>query len=187
MKKIKANEEVETKLKWYVINSIPGDEDRAMSLLKERIIKFKLEHLFGEMWAPADTSQKFQIVRPGKNIGKYLPGYILIQMEFVDDAINLVTKTPKITRFLTTRGVASPVPPAEVARIRYLVYGDRQFEIKSEFAEGDVVKIIAGPFINSHGRVEEIKPEKQKLRVTVSFFGRATPVELSYDQVKHYS
>lgn len=187
MNKIKENKEQKSDLKWYVVNSIPGDEDRAISLLKERIITFKLEHLFGEIWAPADASQGIQIVRPGKNISKCFPGYILLQMLFVDEAINLVTKTPKITRFLTTRGVAHPVPPVEVDKIRYLVYGDRQFEVKSEFAEGDMVKVISGPFINLHGSVEEIKPEKQKLRITVSFFGRATPVELSYDEVEHYS
>jgi transcriptional antiterminator NusG len=109
---------------------------------------------------------------------------MLVEMAFSDETGHLVRNTPKVTGFVGNTKKPVPLKVAEVENMRAMVYGTPKVRAKVEFVEGDKVKVTEGPFANFNGDVEEVKADKQKLKVLVSIFGRATPVELDYSQVE---
>lgn len=169
-------------MKWYVVHTYSGYEAKAKLYLEERIKTHGMEELFEEILIPADT----EVDNKGKKTTKrFFPGYILIKMEMTKDSWHLVKGTQKITGFIGSTEHPSSVPEHEVERItRQIADGTMRAEPKQTFEEGVNVRVIDGPFLNFNGIVEEVKPEKQKLRVLVSIFGRATPVELDFSQVE---
>lgn len=170
--------------KWYAVHTFSGLENRAKSALQERIRQYNMEEKFGEIMLPTETVEEIKGgVRKAQN-RKVLPGYMLIQMELTDETGHLVRNTPKITGFVGNTKKPSPLTQVEVERMQAMVHGIQKPRAKVEFLEGDQVKVIEGPFANFNGNVEEVKPDKQKLKVLVSIFGRATPVELDYVQVE---
>lgn len=172
-------------LKWYVIHAHSGFEMKAKQALEERIRTYKLGDLFGEIRVPQETV--VELVRGQKKTSnrKFFPGYVLVQMVLNQDTWHLVKETPKISGFIGDPSNPSPLSEDEVARITSQVEeGTSSPRSKANFEQGETVKVIDGPFTDFNGTIEEVKPEKGKVKVLISIFGRATPVELDFIQVE---
>jgi transcription termination/antitermination protein NusG len=172
-------------MKWYVVHTYSGFEQKAKLALAERIRQFKMESLFGEILIPSENV--IELVRGEKKTTsrKFFPGYMLVKMNLSDNTWHLVKGTPKITGFVGNAVTPPAVPEEEVARItNQMTEGTLKPRPKVQFEEGESVRVVDGPFVNFNGVVEEVKPDKGKLRVLVSIFGRSTPVELDFVQVE---
>jgi transcription termination/antitermination protein NusG len=171
--------------KWYVIQTYSGYENKVKAALQERIKQHHMEDKFGEILIPTETVQENRA--GGKTSVKQktsLPGYIFVEMEMSETVWHLVKDTPKVTGFIGNQ-TPTPVKPPEIDELRKgIVEGAVKPKPKVSFEQGDEVRVVEGAFANFSGVVEEVKPEKQKLKVKVSIFGRATPVELEFSQVE---
>lgn len=172
-------------LLWYVVHTYSGFEQKAKLALQERIRQNKMESSFGEILIPSENV--IELVRGEKKTTsrKFFPGYMLVKMKLNDNTWHLVKNTSKITGFVGNATRPPAVPEEEVLRItNQMEQGTLKPRPKVEFEEGESVRVIDGPFVNFNGVVEEVKPDKGKLRVLVSIFGRSTPVELDFVQVE---
>lgn len=171
--------------KWYVIHTYSGFENRAKKSLEERAKQQNLEEQFGEVLIPTETVEEMRGGTRRTTKRKFFPGYMLVQMELTDESWHLVKDTPKITGFVGGGTRPPPITEREVRRLtQQITEGVAKPTPKIDFSEGEQVRVIDGPFANFSGSVEEVKPEKQKVRVLVSIFGRSTPVELDFTQVE---
>ena len=171
-------------LKWYVVHTYSGYENKVKQALEDRVASFPHPEKFGEVLIP--TEQVVELVKGKRRTSsrKFYPGYILVQMELADDTWHLVKDTPKVTGFLGGRDTPAPVTDEEAEQIMNQVEaGKLKPQPRYLFEPGDEVRVIDGPFTNFTGTVEDVKPEKGKIRVLVSIFGRPTPVELEFVQV----
>jgi len=171
-------------MKFYVITTYSGYENKVKTSLEERIKSEKMEEHFGEILIP--TENVAEVIRGQKRVSerKFFPGYLFVQMDLNETTWHLVKNTPKVTSFVGHR-TPSPVPESEVQKIRQqMIEGAERPKPKVVYDEGDSVRVVDGPFANFTGTIDEVKPDKQKVRVLVSIFGRATPVELDYIQVE---
>ena len=171
-------------LKWYVVHTYSGYENKVKQTLEDRIASSAHPEKFGEVLIP--TEQVVELVKGKRRTSsrKFYPGYILVQMELAEDTWHLVKDTPKVTGFLGGRDTPAPVTDEEAEQIMSQVEaGKLKPQPKYLFEPGDEVRVIDGPFTNFTGTVEDVKPEKGKIRVLVSIFGRPTPVELEFVQV----
>jgi len=172
-------------MKFYTIQTYSGYENKVKTALQERIKQFKMEDKFGEILIPTETVSETRA--NGKTVIKHktsLPGYVFVEMEMSEAAWHLVKDTAKVTGFI---GGQTPtvVKNAEIEVLRKgILEGAVKPKPKVSFEAGDEVRVIEGAFANFTGVVEEVKPDKQKLKVKVSIFGRATPVELDFSQVE---
>ncbi len=172
--------------KWYVVNTYSGYENRVESALKERIKQNNADDLISEILVPREKETE------GKERGgqprKFFPGYIFVKMELNTQSWHLVNDTPRVSGFVgggKTPGSVRPVPDHEVARItNQIEEGAVSAAPTQQFEEGETVRVAEGPFANFNGTVDEVNMDKGKLRVLVSIFGRATPVELTFSQVE---
>ncbi len=172
-------------MKWYVVHTYSGYEQKAKLALKERIRQQRMESSFAEVLIPSENV--IELVRGEKKTTsrKFFPGYMLVKMVLNESTWHLVKSTPKITGFVGNAISPPAVPEEEVARItNQMTEGTLKPRPKVQFEEGESVRVIDGPFVNFNGVVEEVKPDKGKLRVLVSIFGRSTPVELDFVQVE---
>lgn len=177
--------EEEGGLKWYVVHTYSGYEQKAKLALLERIKQQKMEKHFGDVLIPSENV--IELVRGEKKTTsrKFFPGYMLVKMILSDATWHLVKSTPKITGFVGNAVNPPAVPEEEVMRItNQMTEGTLKPRPKVQFEEGESVRVVDGPFVNFNGVVEEVKPDKGKLRVLVSIFGRSTPVELDFVQVE---
>lgn len=172
--------------RWYVVHTYSGYENRAKKSLEERIRQNSLDHRFGEILIPTEN-----VVELGKGGSKkttkrkFFPGYMLVQMELGDDSWHLVKGTPKITGFVGGSTRPPSVPESEVRRLtRQIDEGALKPKPRVVFEEGENVRVVDGPFANFNGVVETVNHDKARVRVLVSIFGRATPVELEFIQVE---
>lgn len=171
--------------KWYVVHTYSGYEYKAKKSLEERIKLDGLQEKFGEILIP--TENVVEVVKGNKRTSKrkFFPGYMLVNMELEDRTWHTVKATPKITGFVGGTTKPPAVSEIEVKRLTtQITEGTLKPKPRIFFEEGDLVRVADGPFANFNGTVEEVKPEKQKVRVLVSIFGRSTPVELDFDQVE---
>jgi len=172
-------------LLWYVVHTYSGFEQKAKLALQERIRQHKMDESFSDILIPSENV--IELVRGEKKTTsrKFFPGYMLVKMKLNDNTWHLVKNTPKITGFVGNALNPPAVPEEEVLRItNQMEQGTLKPRPKVEFEEGESVRVIDGPFVNFNGVVEEVKPDKGKLRVLVSIFGRSTPVELDFVQVE---
>jgi len=169
--------------KWYVVHTYSGHENRAKLSLEDRVKTFGLGDEFGKILIP--TESVMEVVKGQKRTStrKFYPGYLFVEMELNEKTFHLVKNTPKITGFLGGTN-PTPVKENEIQAISAASDGSVKAKPRITFEEGDSVRVTDGPFSNFSGTVEEVKPEKQKVRVLVSIFGRATPVELDFGQVE---
>jgi transcriptional antiterminator NusG len=170
--------------KWYVIHTYSGYENRVKLSLQERIAAADMQAHFADIIIPEEDV--VELVSGEKKISKrkFFPGYILIRMELDEQTWHIVKETPKVTGFIGSKDKPSPIPDKDVEILKTRIdEGTLKPKPKFKFEIGDHVKIIDGPFTNFDGIVDEVKAEKGKLRVIVSIFGRATPVELDFIQV----
>ena len=174
--------------KWYVVHTYSGFENKVKKSLEERVRQDSLEEQVGEILIPME--QVVEMVKGEKKTSKrkFFPGYVLVNMEMNDRTWHLVKGTPKVTGFVGNAKRPEEVPSVkdvEVARLTAQISeGTLKPKPKVQFDEGDQVRVVDGPFANFNGTVEEVKPDKGKVRVLVSIFGRATPVELDFMQVE---
>ena len=171
-------------LKWYIAHTYSGFENRVRVTLQEKIKSLGKEEFFGQIVVP--TEQVVELVKGKKKTSsrKFYPGYIMIQMALTEETWQIVQDLDKVTGFLgeKTKPVAISEEEAQGILTR-MADGREKPKPKFSFEEGDEVRVIDGPFTNFNGIVEEVKPDKAKLKVLISIFGRSTPVELDFVQV----
>jgi transcriptional antiterminator NusG len=170
--------------KWYGVHTYSGFENKVRLTLQERVKNHGLQEQFGDVLIPSETVVELKKGEKKTSSRKFFPGYILVNMELNDETWHIVKETPKVTGFV---GGLNPfvIPDEEVQKItRRMEEGAEKPRPKVEFEVGESVRVTDGPFLNFCGVVEDVKPDKGKLRVMVSIFGRATPVELEFMQVE---
>jgi transcriptional antiterminator NusG len=179
--------------KWYVVHTYSGYEHKAKAALEERIRTLKMEDKFGR-----DREGRFLVLVPVERVvelgkggqkktssRKFFPGYIFVNMELNDETWHVIKNTPKITGFVGHATAPPEVPESEVMEItQQMQEGALKPKPKVLFEVGESVKVVDGPFQDFNGTLEEVRPEKGKVRVLISIFGRATPVELDFIQVE---
>ncbi len=171
-------------LKWYIVHVYSGFENKVKTALTERIAAAPHPEKFEEIIVP--TEQVVELVKGKKKetSRKFYPGYILVRMELDDETWHIVNNTAKVTGFLGGKDKPAPISDEEAAQIlNRMEAGKLKPQPKYLFETGDEVRVIEGPFANFNGTVDDVNPEKGKMRVLVSIFGRATPVELEFVQV----
>jgi len=170
---------------WYVVHTYSGYEMKAKQNLEETIRKLGAEQHFGDILVPSENVVEMVKGRKRETRRKFFPGYLLVQMDLNDDTWYIVKNTPKVTGFVGSASGPTAVPEEEVLRItRQIADGSLKAKPKAIYEKGDAVRIIDGPFSSFNGVVEQVRAEKGKLVVSVSIFGRATPVELDFAQVE---
>ena len=182
-------------MKWYVINVFSGSEERAKINLMDQAKQKGLEHMIGEIHI--SKTQTESVTKSGKkkiSLKTSFPGYMIVQMDLDDVSMNLVKNTPKVSGFVGHTKKPKPLSDVEVMRMISPEEAPVEASVDSPvvnavvqeilFTKGEAVKVMEGPFANFDGVVDEVKPDRAKLRVLVSIFGRETPVELEYHQVE---
>ncbi|WP_164118274.1 transcription termination/antitermination protein NusG [Sphingorhabdus sp. Alg239-R122] len=173
--------------RWYIIHAYSGFENKVKENILSEAQRLELTQLVDEVEVPTETVTE---VRRGKKVQserKFFPGYVLAKLTMTDDVYHLVKNTPKVTGFLGSSGKPQPISEAEAARIlntREEAANAPKKKISVEYDIGDSVKVLDGPFASFNGVVEELDFEKNRVKVSVSIFGRATPVELDFEQVE---
>ena len=171
-------------MKWYGVHTYSGFENKVRLNLLERIKNEKVEEEFGEILIPSETVVELKKGEKRTSSRKFFPGYILVKMILTDETWHIVKETAKVTGFVGGN-TPFPIPDEEVNKIaKRMEEGAEKPRPKVLFEVGETVRVVDGPFLNFSGIVEDVKPDKGKLRVTVTIFGRATPVELEFMQVE---
>ena len=169
---------------WYVVHTYSGYEKKVKESLLNRIEAEGVQERFGDVLIPSETVVEMKKGKKRTGTRSFFPGYLLVQMELDEKTWHLVRHTPKVTGFVGGKTPA-PIPETEVEDIKsQMAEGRLKPKPKVTFAEGENVRVNDGPFSNFNGVVESIKPDKGKVVVLVSIFGRATPVELDFTQVE---
>ena len=173
-------------MQWYVVHAYSGFEKSVQRALKERIERAGMQDKFGEILVPVEEVVEMKGGQKSVTERKFFPGYVLVQMEMDDATWHLVKSTPKVTGFVGgTATKPAPISEREVqAILQQIQEGVEKPRPKVLYEPGELVRIIDGPFSDFNGSVEEVNYEKSKLRVSVTIFGRATPVELDFSQVE---
>jgi transcriptional antiterminator NusG len=174
--------------KWYIVHAYSNFEKKVAESIREQAHQHNLDDSFSEILVPTEDVIE---VRRGRKINaerKFFPGYVLVKMDLSDEAYHLVKNTPKVTGFLGSGSKPMPVSEKEVARIIGAIEeGVERPKTTIRFDIGETVRVTDGPFASFSGSVERVDEERERLSVTVSIFGRATPVELEYNQVEKTS
>ncbi len=175
-------------LKWYVVHTYSGFEEKAKAGLIDRAKSENQQEKFGDIYIPHTVSETVNKAGKKRSVSRTsFPGYIIVQMHLDDESMHIVKSTPKITGFVGNARHPRPLPDHEVLRMTnpdsVQVEAAPAVETEYHFAKGDAVKVMDGPFSNFDGIIDEVRPDKMKVRVLVSIFGRETPVELDFSQV----
>jgi len=171
--------------RWYIVQAYSNFERKVAESIKEKIVASGLDHLFDDVLVP---TEKVVEVRRGRKVDaerKFFPGYVLVKMELTDETFHLIKNTPKVTGFLGSEHKPIPISETEANSILHQVQeGVERPKPSISFEVGESVRVSDGPFASFNGVVEEVDEERARLKVEVSIFGRATPVELEYGQVE---
>ena len=171
--------------RWYVVNVYSGSEKKVAESLHEQATLKKMEDKILEVFVPTENVVE---IRKGTKVNaehKFFPGYILVKMELTDETWLVVKNTPRVSGFLGSRNKPQPISDAEVQKIMNQVQeGLERPQTNVNFETGEQIRVIDGPFASFVGIVEDIDTEKNRLKVSVSIFGRYTPVELEFSQVE---
>jgi transcriptional antiterminator NusG len=171
-------------LRWYVVHTYSGYENKVRLALEEKVKALSLQDKITDVLIPSESVVELVKGERKTSNRKFFPGYVLVRMELDDQTWHLVRSTPKVTGFIGSRTEPAVIPDEDVEKIRkQMAEGQEKPKPKYSFEKGDSVRVVDGPFINFNGTVEEVRPDKGKLRVLVSIFGRPTPVELDFIQV----
>lgn len=171
--------------RWYIVHAYSNFEKKVADHIRDQAKAQGLEDAFSEILVPTEEVVE---IRRGRKVNaerKFLPGYVLVKMDLSDEAYHLVKNTPKVTGFLGSGGKPQPISDAEADRLlRQMKEGIEKPKPAITYEIGEQVRVTDGPFQSFNGLVEEIDEEKSRLKVSVSIFGRPTPVELEYGQVE---
>ncbi len=173
--------------RWYIIHAYSGFENKVRDQIMADATRLGLDALVESVEVPTETVTE---VRRGKKVSsekKFFPGYVLAKLNMNDDVYHLVKNQPKVTGFLGSMGKPQAISEAEAARIlntREEAAAAPKQKIKVDYEIGDSVKVLDGPFASFNGIVEELDFDRSRVKVSVSIFGRATPVELEFEQVE---
>ena len=172
--------------KWYVVHAYSGFEKSVQRTLKERISRAGMLDKFGQILVPVEEVIEMKAGQKNLSERKFFPGYVLVEMEMTDETWHLVKTTPKVTGFIGGTAMnPTPISEKEVQNILHQIQeGVEKPKPKILFETGEAVRVKEGPFTDFHGNVEDVNYDKSKLRVSVSIFGRPTPVELDFSQVE---
>jgi transcriptional antiterminator NusG len=173
-------------LRWYVVHAYSGMEKAVERNIRERINRAGMQDMFGEILVPTEEVVEIKNGQKRTSERRFYPGYVLVQMVMNDDTWHLVKHTNKVTGFVGgAKNRPAPISEDEVAKILgQMEEGVEKPRHKVEFVVGEYVRVKDGPFTDFNGTVEEVNYEKSKVRVSVTIFGRATPVELEFSQVE---
>ncbi|MEJ7136813.1 transcription termination/antitermination protein NusG [Amphibiibacter pelophylacis] len=173
-------------LKWYVVHAYSGMEKAVERNLRERIERAGMQDRFGRILVPTEEVVELKNGKKSVTERRFFPGYVLVEMHMDDDSWHLVKNTSKVTGFVGgVRNRPAPISQAEVNKIvNQMQEGAEKPRPKVEWTTGEVVRVKEGPFADFNGTVEDVNYEKSKVRVAVTIFGRATPVELDFGQVE---
>ena len=172
--------------KWYVVHAYSGFEKSVQRALLDRIQRAGMQEQFGQILVPVEEVVEMKSGQKNISERKFFPGYVLVEMEMTDDTWHLVKSTPKVTGFVGgSQNKPTPISQKEVdAILQQVQEGVEKPRPKVLFETGEAVRVKEGPFTDFHGNVEDVNYEKSKLRVSVTIFGRSTPVELDFSQVE---
>jgi transcriptional antiterminator NusG len=171
--------------RWYVVHVFSGFEKKVAQAIKERAQQHGMAPMIEDVMVPTDSVVEMRKNKKVNAERKFFPGYVLVKMELTDEAYHLIKNTPKVTGFLGSQNKPQPVSEREVARIIGAIEeGVERPKPTITFEIGETVRVTDGPFASFNGSVEQVDEDRARLRVTVSIFGRATPVELEYGQVE---
>ena len=171
--------------RWYIVHAYSNFEKKVADSIREKAAATGLDHLFEDILVP---TEKVVEMRRGRKVDaerKFFPGYVLVRMDMTDEAYHLIKNTPKVTGFLGSDKKPVAISDTEAARILQQVQeGVERPKPSISFEIGERIRVADGPFASFEGNVEEVDEERARLKVAVSIFGRATPVELEYGQVE---
>ena len=172
--------------RWYVVHAYSGFEKSVQRALVERIARDGMQDFFGQILVPVEEVVEMRNGQKSITERKFFPGYVLVEMEMNDDTWHLIKSTPKVTGFVGgTANKPTPISEKEVDKImQQMKDGVDKPRPKVLFEVGEMVRVKEGPFTDFNGSVEDVNYEKSKIRVSVTIFGRATPVELDFGQVE---
>jgi transcriptional antiterminator NusG len=177
--------ETEDNHRWYIIHTYSGFESKVKESLQQRVEAMGMSGQIEEILIPTEEVVEVRDGRKTRSTRKFFPGYVLVKMEMSDNAWHVVKNTPKVTGFVGTGTKPVPLRAEEVKRIvNQIVVAAEKPKPKLAFRIGDDVRIVDGPFSNFTGQVEEVNEDRSTLKVMVTIFGRATPVELEFLQVE---
>ncbi|MDD0811279.1 transcription termination/antitermination protein NusG [Curvibacter sp. RS43] len=173
-------------LRWYVVHAYSGMEKAVERNILERINRAGMQHKFGRILVPTEEVVEMKNGQRKTTERRFFPGYVLVEMVMDDESWHLVKHTNKVTGFVGgAKNRPAPISEAEVQKIvSQMQEGTDKPRHKVEFEVGELVRVKEGPFTDFNGSVEEVNYEKSKVRVSVTIFGRATPVELEFTQVE---
>lgn len=171
-------------MKWYIVHTYSGHENKAKLTLLERVRNHNLTEFFGEILVPTESVMEMVKGQRRTTTRKFFPGYMFVQMVLDDRTFHLVKNTPKITGFLGGTK-PTPVPEREITGVQSnITDGKAKPKARVVFEVGDTVRVVDGPFASQSAVIEDVKADKQKIKVKLSMLGRATSVELDFSQVE---
>lgn len=170
---------------WYIVHVYSGFEKRVAATIEEKVAAMTMGNLIEEVSVPVEEVVELRRGRKVNSERKFFPGYVLVKMDMTEDSYHLIKNIPKVTGFLGSAGKPAPISEAEASRIIHQVKeGIDRPKPSITFEIGEQVRVCDGPFTSFSGMVEGIDEERSRLKVAVSIFGRATPVELEYSQIE---
>jgi transcriptional antiterminator NusG len=173
-----------TEKKWYVVHTLSGQEYKVKEALESKIKLNEMDQLVSKVLIPSENVAEVKSGKKTITARKFFPGYILVEMLLTDETYYFIRQTPGVIGFIGT-GTPVPLQEHEVEDILQQIEAKKEkVKPKVLFDVGEMVKITDGPFLNFNGVIDEVNPEKGKLKVLVTIFGRSTPVELEYWQVE---
>jgi transcriptional antiterminator NusG len=169
--------------RWYVVNTYSGHENKVKQNLEHRVVSLGQQRSVRQVVVPTETVSEMKDGQKVQQEKRTMPGYVLVNMELSDDSWQLVKGTPGVTGFVGASNEPVPLTQPEVDRLLHREVAQK-VATKAQFSIGESVKVVSGPLSDFSGEISEINQDAQKLKVLVSIFGRETPVEVGFDQVK---